>query len=750
MDGLDPSSKPINDINVFFGEELSIEDVAQMDNLLNIMEAEEEVEAAANGNSNARHAMEQETYETVRAAEQEQAAAGLEPPPIIPRPIPIPPIRPVYHKVSGRYQGTIGAWRLVLRVDVDGTRPMRRVSGDYYRVAGSVVTYFGSFILESFTIRTTISRIVLDGIPRYTFSAGFPRIRVSIPRRLVWTTRPSATLQHLSLTGTSGTKYECGFESTYYRTIDLEEDSEQGVTPFVEYDCSQLPSGGPNRVLSVVKGYAEAGIDVRVSSASNVIPKPANAKQEWDNAMLHAAMEHHFSLWRDEPQWKVWLFHANKHVLGAGLLGIMFDQQGRQRQGAATFYQSIGGTSAVKQRYQLYTCVHELGHCFNLFHSFHKEFMTPPMPNRLDSKSWMNYPSRYRKSDGTGGESAFWSDFPFQFDPLEVIHLRHAFLNDIIIGGNPFGTGAALEQVLAFADPVEDRSGLQLELRVQENHYFMLGEPVVIEFKLATTDLRGKRVHSHLHPNMGYVDLAIQKPNGETIIYKPPIEHCILPVTTTLDQKTPAIYDSAYIGYSQEGLVFNQAGLYKIRALYNALDGSPIVSNTLEIRVLPPVSAQEREVTDLLLGNDQGMLFYLLGSDSEFLAKGNSALDQVLENHANSPMAVFARLVKGWNASREFKLLTEDNHIEVRAPEPEQAQEMLTAVVDASLEGEGLDNISLNQVMRTLAKTQAEAGDKESGMQTMDRMVDIFEEKKLKPQVLEAIREQAEETKASL
>jgi hypothetical protein len=58
----------------------------------------------------------------------------------------------------------------------------------------------------------------------------------------------------------------------------------------------------------------------------------------------------------------------------------------------------------------------------------------------------MNYPPRYLPAGGgPGGPAAFWDAFPFQFDDLELAHLRHAFRNDIIMGGNPFGTGAALE-----------------------------------------------------------------------------------------------------------------------------------------------------------------------------------------------------------------------------------------------------------------------------------------------------------------
>ncbi|ALG10967.1 hypothetical protein H4W33_001187 [Kibdelosporangium phytohabitans] len=88
------------------------------------------------------------------------------------------------------------------------------------------------------------------------------------------------------------------------------------------------------------------------------------------NARLRHAMEAHFSRCQEKPQWKVWLLHAMRHeptTPTSTLLGIMFDQKGPQRQGCATFYERI----ATNPRTQLYTHVHELGHCFNPFHSCH-------------------------------------------------------------------------------------------------------------------------------------------------------------------------------------------------------------------------------------------------------------------------------------------------------------------------------------------------------------------------------------------
>ena len=51
---------------------------------------------------------------------------------------------PVIRKntVSGSYSVTSGVWKLDLRIDVDGRRPMGKVSGDFYSISGGYNNIF--------------------------------------------------------------------------------------------------------------------------------------------------------------------------------------------------------------------------------------------------------------------------------------------------------------------------------------------------------------------------------------------------------------------------------------------------------------------------------------------------------------------------------------------------------------------------------------------------------------------------------
>lgn len=150
------------------------------------------------------------------------------------------------------------------------------------------------------------------------------------------------------------------------------------------------------------------------------------------------------------------------------------------------------------------------------------------------------------------------------------------------------------------------------------------------------------------------------------------------------------------------------------------------------------------------MGDEQGQLLKLLGSDSEALKQGNVALDLVLDKHAEHPLAVYARLVKGINAERDFKKLAVDKVVKVRQANAGESVALLSSVVDASTADKGVDNITLNLAMRRLARAQKKAGDLEKADVTMDKMIEVFEKKQLKPYVLHRIIAEAEAEKAAL
>ena len=610
------------------------------------------------------------------------------------RPLPLPILPFVKRKVYGRYRSAGAPFQIELRVDVDGPAPTMRISADYYSISGATVSYFGSMRVDAPAVAVTPTHVIVTGLGRYTWAAGAPRVRVTIPRVPITSAPAPATLQHILPSGSPAATYICRYVGPAFRAVVFEQDCQDTVTtPFTTYNTASFPSGGPPRTLSVVSAFAEAGVQLLTTGASNVISTAeAGTNAAWSDAELHASMVRHFSRWRELPQWAVWLFHARLHDLGTGLYGIMFDQQGKQRQGCAVFYAGIGGTTADAKRLQAYTCVHELGHCFNLLHSWQKSLAIPPQPNRPGSPSWMNYPWRF-----PGGPGAFWSAFPFRFDAQELVHIRHGFRNDVIMGGNPFRVGSALEDLESWNDPIEDRSGLRLELEAPAS--FAYGAPVTVQVRLISADPRGIAVTKHVRPRNGNVEIAIGQPDGRVVAYEPLLHHCMSDEDAiVLGGEQSAYADTAFIHYGKDGFYFDRPGTYRLRARYTAPDGSVIVSETATIRVRPPVSAEDAEVAELLFGDEQGTLMYLVGSDFDELRAGNDALTRIWEEYPEHPLADLARLIQGVNAAREFKEVQPDGTLTVRKPDPDAAAGLLAPVLD------------VGAVRKTAAKAEDEIG----------------------------------------
>ena len=117
----------------------------------------------------------------------------------------------------------------------------------------------------------------------------------------------------------------------------------------------------------------------------------------------------------------------------------------------------------------------------------------------------------------------------------------------------------------------------------------------------------------------------------------------------------------------------------------------------------PSKSAADEDVADLFFGQEQGMLLYLLGSDSEYLSHGNACFDTVLDKYSSHPLATYVRLIKGINAGRVFKSIdTKARKMRVRKPKPEESVKLLSSVVDVA-QSISLDAITLDEV-KTEAK----------------------------------------------
>ncbi len=651
--------------------------------------------------------------------------------------------------VSGTYIGVSGNLKLVLRVDIDGTRPLKKLSGDIFGVVGASNIYFNSFQVEEPQVNTVTGGLVIEGTVSFSRDLGAPfAIQVGIPFQTDKPdTYPTQAYVLWAAPGRGIMPFLCAYTSQAFRSVFINSAFEERTTVPLAYDTysnPDRPASLPKKNLSVLQAYAEAGVYL----TEDVVPARLNSSEAglnaaWSDAELHAAMEWHFKTFANVPQWRLFLLYVHRHEM-SGYIGLMYDSQDAvQRQGCAVFTDHsylTTGTEGEQARAFLWASVHETGHCFNLLHSFAK---AEGKPSRPDDLSWMNYPYLYDELQGKQ-PGDFWKNFPFQFTNDELFHLRHAELYAVIMGGFPLQAGAGaeyteseIEALRAYApDPAD------ISLRVEAKAAYQFGEPVMVELSLRPPATAGAQVPAHmsLNPSSGFVSVLIKKPSGKVTQFRPLLIHNVVPEQETFGKGVQPKYESVYIGYGKDGFYFADPGEYQVMAVYKGLDGLKRVSQPATLRVEPPPPGEETQFANALLGRQQGQIFYFDGSD--MLSEGTAILQEHLRRQPNGAVARHIHRVIGINAARSFKFVTPQKTLRVRDANAAVAIRNLSASlqISATTARSPLDNITYGRAAVLLTETQVKAGREEQAQTLADSVSQYFASQGLRKDVVRSIR----------
>ena len=236
--------------------------------------------------------------------------------------------------------------------------------------------------------------------------------------------------------------FQCTRYSTFFRTVSLELDVEEGVYSLPTFDTHWHPllkkAGIERRELDVYKAFSDAGIDLKLLKEKCNIVQDPNPEDKWTTQELHKVLRREWSkVFRKKEDghldWKVWVLLGSE-AEKSSLMGYMFDYINKYgRNGAAIFSKAhtdlpdwddfrphnIKHVLALWD--YLFTSVHEIAHMFNLPHTFEDSHISKKCPETL---SWMNYPYLYENGNESGKKD-FFVKFRFTFDKEELMHLRH-------------------------------------------------------------------------------------------------------------------------------------------------------------------------------------------------------------------------------------------------------------------------------------------------------------------------------------
>lgn len=453
----------------------------------------------------------------------------------------------------------------------------------------------------------------------------------------------------------------CRYYSRYFREVEIELDREKDswlATTFDTWSLTARPPDLPQEILSVDDVYEKAGIGLTISPFPNEVSPPPGAT--WSNLELHDSMESHWLRYRDVAQWKMWGFSGKLHEMGSGLGGIMFDWHlGRSRQGFALFSDSTMHKAAWSRlrndveakRMFFYNIIHESGHAFNLLHSWQKALLTPWDPglqNRPNSRSFMNYPHRF---PGPYLDD-FFEGFYWKFDREELLFMRHAPMDYVIMGGREFGQ----EHGIALDFQAGSEDGLQLILKPKEYYEYL--EPIRVEVELHNPVEYSLSVEHTLDLNWWNLQFVITSPNGDQHTYYPLVRYCGIPKRTSVEPGE-TVEETVFLTFGKEGYYFKEPGEYVIQAHYTDGLGNTVISRPVNLRVAPPTDPQIVQVAPAYLTEEVGRVVHFGGS--RVLTDANKVLEQIATTiDPQSNLARFASAILGKPLVQDHKVVTSE------------------------------------------------------------------------------------------
>src|SRR5215211_9474104 len=649
-----------------------------------------------------------------------------------------------------------------LRLDVDRHYPQMVASGTFIPDISSWSHWIANLSVSG-PNSWTGNIWYKDTSPGRTFP--YTHVKIEVTNRRF----PSRREATATFSGGGGTTRQRTFKfgSQYFHPVDFEFDFAEGEQPTLTIDtCAHpnRPSTLPCENLSLQTVYRRAGFEVTTSAGGGTVPLTgAGPGALWSDIEMHDAMQTYWSRFVAEPQWAMWVFFASLHEQGTSLGGIMFDDIGpNHRQGTAIFNDSFiaeppagdPNPDAWVQRMIFWTAGHEMGHTFNLAHSWQKSLISAgkgpwiPLADEPEARSFMNYPFNV-----SGGQTAFFSDFEYAFSDQELLFMRHAPARFVQQGNAAWfdhhgfqGAGTMPEQALT------------LELRVNRmTPAFEFMEPVILESKLTNTSSQPQLVDKNLLSRTDSKAVILKKRGRPARQFVPYAQYCPLPETKVL-VPGESVYEPLFVSAGQNGWDVAEPGRYTVQVALHTEGEGDLVSNPLRLRVEPAPDGRRYDAERLaqdFFSEEVGRILWFGGS--QFLEKGNDVLREASERLSDHRVALHANAALGNAVAREYKQLNLEDKgkektkpaavagaaISVRPPNVEEAREALAAALTdkADAGAASLGHIRYRRYMNRFSDLLAEQGESQEAAQIQDKLYDTLASRNVLDRVLKEIED---------
>jgi hypothetical protein len=193
-----------------------------------------------------------------------------------------------------------------------------------------------------------------------------------------------------------------------------------------------------------------------------------------------------------------------------------------------------------------------------------------------------------------------------------------------------------------------------------------------------------------------------------------------------------SVYDSLFVAAGRNGWDIAEPGRYTIR-VGTQIDGVPVLSNPLHLRVAPPREYDEEILAQDFFSQDVGRVLTFDGT--HVLTAANETLGTVAERLSNRSVALHARLALGNALARDTKELRIDPAandwgmaFRVREARPEAARRLLAdALVDQpAVAMESFGHVQGKRYFDRFTDWLSEAGDPQEAAQYQSVLYDTM------------------------
>ena len=652
---------------------------------------------------------------------------------------------------SGTYVWPLPLAKEQFRLDVDGRYPQMVASGTVREGVGSRIHWIAN-LTASGSNRWTGTIWFKDG-PVVTFP--YTNVDIKVDRSFL----PGLQKAKVTFSGGGHRVRNYRYKSRYFHDVDFEFDFAEGVTPLTKIntgDHPNRPATLPVENLKIQHVFERAGFDVETSTGGSVPLMGAGVGALWSNNEMHDAMQTYWSHFDARAQWAFWTFFAAGHEFGNGLGGIMFDDIGpQQRQGTSLFVNSFisvppagdPNPAAWVRRMIFWTACHEMGHAFNLAHSWQKSLVFGghgpwiPLVDEPEVRSFMNYPFFV-----SGGTTAFFGDFEFRFSDQELLFMRHAPERFVQQGDALWFDHHGFQEANVSPEPT-----LKLELRMnREKPNLEFLEPAVLELKLTNISSEPQIVPENILSIQDAMTVIVKKQGSPARQFMPFARYCFQKKNKVLGPGE-AIYESLFPAADRNGWQIAEPGYYEVQVALH-LGNEDLVSNAVNLRVAPPRGYDEEFLAQDFFSNDVGRILTFDGT--RFLNKGNDTLREVADRLSDRKVAIHALVPLGKALAREYKLLDVDQARKIdsageaggkikKAPaQIQEAKRDLDAalVTGANAAAETLGHIDYRYYAEQFSETLADQGNPGEGAAVQDTLIQTLSARNVLDSVIEEIK----------